>query len=195
MVMIEIGKPEAAKMVKKARYARHYAWVPRTGTQAPPTGQGHYEIGKDSLVASTADNTGIGMAGVVLAGVPNKPGYSIDADLSASGLPASSAEGALVLRVDYLDQNQSLSAQYYLAGSHKGASRLDGIPFWVAPAINTSENKVRMADGVTIRLPVGQSIPEGWASADGGQRRILVSLVLCGIGPATVVARLSDNEM
>lgn len=52
-----------------------------------------------------------------------------------------------------------------------------------------------MADGVTIRLPIGQSVPEGWANADGGQRRILVSLLLYGIGPATVVARLSDNEM
>ena len=190
MVMIEIGKSEEPKMVKKARYARHYAWVPRTGTEAPPTGQGHYEIREDSLVASTADNTGIGLAGVVFAEVPNDAGYSIQADLSASGLPASSVEGALVLRVDYLDRNQSLSSQHYMASNHKGADRLD----WVSPTTNYSEKKVRIADGVTISLPIGQSIPEGWANADGGQRRILVALLLCGMGPTTVVARLSDNQ-
>ena len=189
MVMVEIGKPEEPKMVKKARYARHYAFVPRTGTEAPPAGQGHYEIRKDSLIASTADNTGIGIAGVVFAGVPNDPGYSIDADLSASGLPASSAEGALVLAVDYLDRNQSVYSEYYLARNHQGASLLEEEPDW-----GSSGKKVRMADGVTIRLPIGQSIPEGWASADGGQRRILVSLLLYGIGPTTVVARLSDKE-
>ena len=189
MVMVEIGQPEEPKMVNKARYARHYAFVPRTGTQAPPSGQGYYEIRKDSLVASTADNTGIGLAGVVLAGVPNDPAYSIDADLSASGLPASSAEGGLALVVDYLDRNQSLSSEYYVASNHQGASLLEGGPDW-----GSSGKKVRMADGVTIRLPIGQSIPAGWTSADDGQRRILVSLLLYGIGPATVVARLSDKE-
>ena len=187
MIMVEIGKPEEPKMVQKARYARHYAFVPRTGTEAPPAGQGHYEIRKDSMIVSTADNTGIGQAGVVLAGVPNDPEYSIDADLSASGLPVSSVEGALALRVDFLDRNQSLSSEYYVANNHQGASLLEGVPDW-----GSSGKKVRMADGVKIRLPIGQSIPEGWASADGGQRRILVSLLLYGIGPTTVVARLSD---
>ena len=194
MVMVEIGKKQEQKTIKMARYARHYSLVPRTGTQAPPSGQGHYEIRKDSLVASTADNTGIGMASVVLAGVPENPEYSIDADLSVSGLPESSAEGALVMRVDYLDRNQSLSAQYFVAERHEGPSRLDGVPFGFLPATHYSEKKVWIADGVTINLPIGQSAPEGWAIADGGQRRILVSLLLHGMGPTTVVARLSDKQ-
>ena len=194
MVMVEIGKKQEQKTIKMARYARHYSLVPRTGTQAPPSGQGHYEIRKDSLVASTADNTGIGMASVVLAGVPETPQYSIDADLSVSGLPESSAEGALVIRVDYLDRNQSLSAQYFVAERHEGPSRLDGVPFGFLLATHYSKKKVRIADGVTINLPIGQSAPEGWAIADGGQRRILVSLLLHGMGPTTVVARLSDKQ-
>ena len=141
MVMLEIGKKQEQKTIKMARYARHYSMVPRTGTQAPPSGQGHYEIRKDSLVASTADNTGIAMASVVLAGVPENREYSIDADLSVSGLPESSAEGALVMRVDYLDRNQSLSAQYFVAEGHEGPSRLDGSPFGFLPATHYTEKR------------------------------------------------------
>jgi len=192
IVMLKVGDPIPAIGLRQARYARHYSWVPRTGTEEPPAGEGHYQVREASLVASTADETGIGLAGVVLSDLPTDLSYLLEAKLTTSGLPASSEDGVLGLRLDYLDRNRSLSTEYFLANDHYGSQRLEDVSFWVSSPDNPLEKRVHLSDGLSLPLPIGALAPGDWATADDGRRRILVTLLLRGIGPATVSARLSD---
>ena len=194
IVKLEIGNPPPPPGLSKARYARHYAWVPRTGTEEPPAGQGHYQIKENSLVASTADKSGIGLAGVVLSDVPTDSDYLLVADLTASGLPSSSTEGVLALRLDYLDRDRSLLTEYFLAEDHRGTKRLEDVPFWVSSQ-EAFEFTGPIADGLSVPLFTPMLAPPGWATADNGRRRILVSLLLRGVGPATVVAKLTEETL
>ena len=132
-------------------------------------------------MASTADETGIGLAGVVLSDLPTDLSYLLEAKLTTSGLPASSEDGVLGLRLDYLDRNRSLSTEYFLANDHYGSQRPSRTSsFWVSSPENPLEKRVHLSDGLFLTLPIGALAPGDWATADDGRRRILVTLLLRG---------------
>ena len=114
--------------------------------------------------------------------------------MPASGLPSSSTVGVLALRLDYLDRERSLSTEYFLAEDHRGTKRLEHVSFWVSSP-EAHESTVPLAAGLSVPLLVGMFAPPGWATADEGRRRILVSLLLRGVGPATVVAKLTEETL
>ena len=192
LLTIEVGNDISSSRIEDSRYARHSVLVPRTSTQESPKGQGHYNNLTDSLIVATEDASGIGLSSVTFADVPDDSTYFIQADIKSSGLPLTSEDGVLLFRIDFLDGQDSLSTRYFVIEDYDGLERFEDISSWIGP-VSEQEQEVSLSNGSTIQFPIGEMIPMNWPTADDGNRRILISLLLRGMGPITIETSLSDG--
>lgn len=192
ILLVHAGPPPAANRLTRADFARHKQWCKRSGS-APPAGMGHYDVRSGTLVASVGSSAGLGLGGVVLKKVPSGAAYQISVDVTSAGLPASSATGHVAVRVDYLDGDASLRTVVYREASLTGPDPWAVVQAEWPAVTDLQPRTASFADATSFTLPTGADAPAGWATADGGARRLLVSLAVAGMdGPATVTARLAD---
>lgn len=191
VVMIHAGNLEAPNGLARARYARDQRWVARQSDGSAPLGMGHYDVRDSSLVVGVADKDGMGVASVVVADVPAMA-YEITADISMSGLSTSNASTMLSLRLDYLEGDTTTKTLLVHDPAISAATMWPVLPGWPLPGpVEASE--ATMTHGSSVRVDVTAHAPPTWTTADGGARRVAISLSLNGAsGPATVRARISD---
>jgi hypothetical protein len=172
---------------------------------------GHYEVKQSSLVASVDDTSGaIGLAGVVLKDIPTTaPGggnYKLYADITTSGVASGPDTSVIGIRVDFIQKNtagddySTLKSVFYrddVSTGHSGVfgtTEWNALPHWqsAASSMNVKTDNL-FSTGNTVSMNLTTGAPSGWITADGGDRRILVSLIYKGVGSAaTVTARLHD---
>jgi hypothetical protein len=189
VVMIHVGTgPTIKSGIVAAKYARHLQWCDRLGPTsfAAPHGMGAYDVRSSSLVASVDGKDGVGLAGVVLRGVP--AAYSLQVTLTKSGLPLPVPSVAVAVRVDFMKGDQSLRTIVYrdadFSATPPPTTLVNGATL---PPVERTQ---AFAEGVTRTLPITDDAPPGW----GPERRVMVSLVLAGAPSAsTVVARLREQ--
>lgn len=197
IITVQAGKEDDSPVLSYAKYARDQTWVPRLGKgkTGAPKGMGHYDKPSDRLIVSVNGSDGVGLAGVTLKDVPKGDHYNITATLSESGLPHSSKNGLLGIRVDYLDGNDSLKTVIYRDSRYRGAFPWNIMKQWQPLAtLNTVKQKNRSFQNGTVKMDVGREAPQQWTALNKDNRRIKVSLILQGIdNKASVQASLSDG--
>lgn len=145
---------------------------------------------QNTLGVTVDGSVGAGLAAVVLRDVD--PTAVLAATIDSSGLSSPSPTTVVGLRVDYLDGDAVLGSVFYRDPSFTGAFDPSSFPRFPSGGPEVPASAV-MNPGSVVSIHVAASAPAGWVMADGGARRMRLSLVLVAPqGKATLLARLSD---
>lgn len=189
-LLLEGGTAAPAQPPARMRFLRQRNWIDRgeRNQGEAPHGMGHYEVRSGSLIASADGPGGFGRIGVVLGAAGGPDPARLAVDLEASD-PAGLA-GAAGLRVEYLDGDRTLGSLSFLDPAFRWPADAA-----MAPAAEAagSETRIPLRSGTRLVLEIDGHAPKGWATADGGARRVLLTLGVAGTkGHFTVRARLGD---
>ena len=173
----------------QARWSRSLQWCDRQGVSAP-TGQGHVDGRTGSLIVGVQDATGVGLAALVLKDVP-ATGYAPTLALAMSGVTASAV---VTVRAEYLAGDATLETIELADPRFSSVAPWQALAQWPnATGAVAITHPSSLDDQAVVTLPIGLDAPAGWASADGGRRRVRLSVLVAGSAvPAIVRATLRD---
>ncbi|OXU13963.1 LamG-like jellyroll fold domain-containing protein [Sedimentisphaera salicampi] len=189
--------------IQRGVYSCHDMYVPRINDMTPsqwgyltppePEGMGYFDQQRGRMILGVKNESGVGCASVNLREVPEH-NYFVKADFSGVGLPSPlPQDSSLLLRLDYLNGEEVVES--HIVGDSSAANPLsfDDIG-WFAPGNAVYSSASEIWNQREFILPVSSWQPVGWAEADGGVRRIRISLLLAGLNePAALMCDFDDT--
>ncbi|AQQ09186.1 Immunoglobulin I-set domain protein [Sedimentisphaera cyanobacteriorum] len=189
--------------IQRGVYSCHDMYVPRKNdmtsskwgylTPPEPEGMGYFDQQQGRMILGVKNDSGAGCASVNLREVPEH-NYFVKADFSGVGLPSPlPQDSSLMLRLDYLSGEEAVESHIIADSSAGNPLSFDDIG-WFAPGDAVYSSTSDIWNQREFILPVSSWQPAGWAEADGGLRRIRISLLLAGLSePAALMCDFDDT--
>lgn len=172
VVVLHGGERTAPPKLAGAVYARSIWSCPRRGGNVPPSGTGHFDPRSATLIAAAERGGNVGATGVVL--------RNVQATRFDLALDTNDPSATTSLRVDFLEGDAVTKSVRYGADSGKGAAMWGKVARFRAAGPTTEVNLPRAA--TTVSFVPGELAPVTWAAADGGARRLQISLAVESTG-------------
>jgi hypothetical protein len=168
VVVLHRGQGTPSAKLVGARYARSVWSCPRRGGNTEPLGTGHFDPRTSTLIAAAERGGNVGASGVVLRDVLGSNfELSVDTNDTAANLS---------VRVDFLEGASTTKTIRYAANPAKAAAVWGKVArFRPAGPIT---DLVLPSGTTTVSLAPAVLAPGTWARADGGARRVQVSVAV-----------------